>query len=112
MATAVKSIFPLFSGLTTSSSVQDSVAYDYENEIFFWMTFTYQSLGAILGGQAAVAGDTFIMVMMLQICAQLEILIHRIQVFPKLCKKKFPNNPEMEQLFLSDWVKHHDSLYL
>lgn len=99
-------------GLIKSATAVASIAYDIENRTLFWLAFVYQLLGAILGAQGAVAGDTFIMVMMLQICAQIEILIHRMQMFPKLCKMKFPNNPRMELVFLSDWVEHHDSLYL
>lgn len=110
MATGAKSVMPFIYGLTGSAF--QHAAFNLRDKISYWLTFSSQSLGPILGAQMGVASDTFIMVMMLQICAQMEILIHRMQVFPEICQKEFPNNPEMEQVILSDWVQHHDSLHL
>ncbi|XP_051159433.1 odorant receptor 4-like [Leptopilina boulardi] len=82
------------------------------NRIFFWLTFLHDSFGGPIAGQATVACDSFIMIMILQLTAQMEILIHRMQIFFELCKIKIPNNPHMEQIILKNWVQHHNSLHL
>lgn len=58
-----------------------------------------------------MASDTFIMAMILKMCAQMEILAYRMQIFPELCKTKYIKYPEMEQKILCDWIKQHESLY-
>lgn len=87
------------------------IPYNLKNRILFWLTYCYQNYGNIVGSQAAVASDTFIMAMILKMCAQMEILAYRMQIFPELCKTKYIKYPEMEQKILCDWIKQHESLY-
>lgn len=68
-------------------------------------------MGGFICGQGTTSGDTYIVTMMLQICAQVEILIYRMQIFPDICVTKFAKRPKIEQIFLKEWVKHHDFLY-
>lgn len=98
-------------GLTGSSYYNPWIPHKFESRLLFWLTITYQSLGGIVTGQASASGDTFIVAMMLQISAQLEILTHRMQIFPEVCETKFSKNTEMQQIFLNEWVQHHISLY-
>lgn len=107
-----RSIIPLAKGDQTSLPYNAWIPYNLENRIFFWLTFTFQSVGAMITGQVIVAGDAFVIVMMLQLCVQIEILIHRIEDFPELCKKQLINNSANEQIILGNWIQHHNSLYL
>ncbi|XP_033218489.1 odorant receptor 4-like [Belonocnema kinseyi] len=88
------------------------VPYSLENGTSYWLTYVLYFVGFMIIAQISVAGDTFAIVMMLQLCAQLEILKHRILKYPQLCMKEFPKNPRTEQRNLGKWIEHHNSLYI
>ena len=52
--------------------------------LLFWATYAVQATGSITTGQVTIAVDTHIMVMMIQLCTQLEILMYRMHKFPEL----------------------------
>ncbi|XP_033218488.1 odorant receptor 4-like [Belonocnema kinseyi] len=86
--------------------------YSLENGTSYWLTYLLYVVAFMIAAQTSVASDTFAIVMMLQLCAQLEILKHRIQKYPQLCMKEIPKKPRMEQRNLGKWIKHHNSLYI
>lgn len=108
----LRSIIPLAKGSKRSLPYDAWIPYNLENKTTFWLTFILQTLGAVIAAEGSVACDTFVVVIMLQLCAQVEILIHRMSIFPKICKMEFPNNNKKEQIVLSNWIQHHNLLYL
>ncbi|XP_043473271.1 odorant receptor 67a-like isoform X2 [Leptopilina heterotoma] len=112
IATCVsKAIFPFVKGLKPSSFFQAWVPYDLENRFFFWLTFVIQNFGLLICGQATVACDTFILALILRICAEIDVLVYRMEIFPEMCKKSFINYSKTEKIVLNEWIQHHESLY-
>ena len=86
------------------------VPYNLNNRISFWLTYLLQAVGSITCAEVTMAVDTFAMAMMLQLCAQLDILMYRIQKYARLSRQKSYNAKE-ENIFLGSWVQHHQSMY-
>ena len=87
------------------------VPYNLDNRISFWLTYLLQAMGSFTSGEATIAIDTFAMTMMLQLCAQLDILMYRIQKYAQLCGEN-SFNTKGEDIFLESWVLHHQSMYM
>ena len=112
MTIIIRALAPLTKGLNAGLPYKTWVPYSLENRLFFWLTYFLQALGSFGIGEATIAIDTFIMVMMLQICAQLEILMYRIQKQFRLCaNQQHPYSIE-EQNVLGIWIQHHESIYM
>ena len=106
---------PLTKGLNAGLPYKAWVPYSLENRLFFWLTYLLQVIGTFGAGEATIAIDSFIMVMMLQMCAQLEILIYRMQKFPHLCAQRLKqpwNTQRQEQIVLGMWIRHHEIIYM
>ena len=75
----------LLKGSSASLPYKSWIPYNLENRLIFWVTYAVQATGSITEGHVTIAADTHIMVMMIQLCAQLEILLYRMHKFPELC---------------------------
>ena len=108
-----RSLTPLANGLIDATLPYKAWApYDLENRILFWLTFFGQTVSSMITGQATVAVDTFAMVMMLQLSAQLKILKHRIQKLPQLYMKESNLNAKKEEIIIGMWIQHHNSMHM
>lgn len=84
-----------------------------DNRLSFWMAYALQAVGSFGIGEATIAIDTFAMVMMLQLCSQLEILMHRIQNYPYLSlEEKIYSDIPQSKSDIGLWVEHHQSMYM
>ncbi|XP_033218490.1 odorant receptor 46a-like [Belonocnema kinseyi] len=79
------------------------VPYSLENSTSYWLTYLFHLVASMIAAETSVAADTFVIVMMLQLSAQLEILAHRIQNYPRLRMN--------EQKTFGKWIQHHNFLY-
>ncbi|KAI4502478.1 hypothetical protein M0802_002390 [Mischocyttarus mexicanus] len=61
--------------------------YDHSSEIMFWLSLIHQSIALLVVANSSVAHETIISGLMIQICAQLEILSHRIKTLPTFATK-------------------------
>lgn len=111
ISVTAKTTIPLLRGDLKSLPYGGWIPYNIDSRLTFWMTFVFQSLGAIIVSNVIVASDGFIVAMLLQLCSQIEILIHRMNMFPKLYKTQIKVYSERQHLFLVDWIQHHNSLY-
>lgn len=62
--------------------------YDYTSLFLFWFTSIQELMAIIFGGIVNVATETTVLGFCLQICAQIEILKHRLQKMMKPSKKE------------------------
>lgn len=108
----IKAAAPLVKGSKALLPYKSWVPYSLENRLLFWLTYLLQTVGSFGVGEATIAIDTFVMAMMLQLCAQLEILMHRMQKYPGLCAKHSCNTEKQEQIFLGMWIEHHECMYM
>lgn len=77
----------------------------------------YQSVGLCLCANSSVAHETLISGMMIQICAQFEILCHRVHMLPELlmeAEKNSESNHNLktrERMIIRDLIQHHLYVY-
>ncbi|XP_019885710.2 odorant receptor 46a-like [Camponotus floridanus] len=64
------------------------VPYDYTSPFLFWLTSIQELVATIFGTIVNVATETTVLGFCLQICAQIEILKHRLQKMMKSSKKE------------------------
>ncbi|XP_025266863.1 odorant receptor Or1-like [Camponotus floridanus] len=87
------------------------VPYDYTSPLLFWFTSIQEVVAVIFGTIVNVATETTVLGFCLQICAQIEILKHRLQTMMKSNKKKeIPislNNTSNGRSILSEHILHH-----
>lgn len=88
------------------------VPYDYTSPLLFWFTSIQELVAIIFGTIVNVATETTVLGFCLQICAQIEILKHRLQRMMKSSeKKKTPrislNDASNETGRLSEHILHH-----
>ncbi|XP_043480715.1 uncharacterized protein LOC122510271 [Leptopilina heterotoma] len=87
---------------------------EIEKRLSFWMIYGLQTIGSFGAGQTTIAIDTFAMTMMLQLCSQLEILMHRMQKYPYLSleTKIYGDIRQKRENNIGMWVQHHQSMYM
>ena len=92
----------LLKGSSASLPYKSWIPYNHENTLIFWLTYAVQAAGSITAGHVTIAVDTYIMVMMIQLRAHLEILIYRMHKFPELCLAEncYYDNPQKQGLML------------
>lgn len=116
-----KTTIPLLRGDFTTLPYSGWIPYSLESRTIFWLTFTFQSMGAMIVTNVIAATDSFIITMLLQLYAQIEILIHRMNMFSelhrmednakKLYKTNVSNYYKREKIFLINWIQHHNFIY-
>lgn len=109
----LKAIAPLTKGFNATLPYKSWTPYNIDNRITLWVTYFIQAVGSITAGHVTIAVDTFIMSMMIQLCAQLEILMHRIKKYPEFCFKTkiYDDGPHRQKIILGMWIEHHESMY-
>lgn len=109
----LKATAPLTKGSSAILPYKAWTPYNLENRIIFWLTYIIQAIGSTTAGHITIAVDTFIMAMMIELCAQLEILMYRMKKYPEFCMKtKIYNDGQQKQkIILGMWIQHHESIY-
>ena len=87
--------------------------YTINSKSVFWLTYIYQSLSVWMGACVSGSFEGLMLVMILRICAQIDIIVNRLNTFPKLHQN---NNSEYipfeeECKLIRDCVRHHIHLY-
>ncbi|XP_043465778.1 odorant receptor 9a-like [Leptopilina heterotoma] len=88
--------------------------YSLDTKVMFCITYIYQIVAVLMSVCITASVEGLALTLMLQISAQLELCVHRIQFLPKICKKF---NSELyirqgESKLIKDCVKHHKHIYL
>ncbi|KAK2576113.1 hypothetical protein KPH14_007446 [Odynerus spinipes] len=91
--------------------------YDCSSSFAFWFTVIHQSVALLVCANSSVAHETLISCLMLQICAQLEILGHRIKHLPKMFEEvekdsNFTENWKIqEKRIVRELIEYHLYIY-
>lgn len=104
-----------FGGLTKGKNItlpfKASYPYDYNNcSSKFWLSYISQCLSVYCGSLVTIGFETFIMVLIIQICSQLDIIYHRLQTLPYLNKNNMSNETK-EAKIIKECVLHHNYIY-
>ncbi|XP_072762547.1 uncharacterized protein [Anoplolepis gracilipes] len=87
------------------------IPYDYSSPIILWLTSIQELMILICGAIINIATETTVLGFCLQICAQIEILKHRLHNMMKLREKKTSRNSLNDTLNktgrLSEHILHH-----
>ena len=87
--------------------------YTINSKLVFWLTYIYQSLSVWMAACVLGSFEGLMLVMILRICAQIDIIVNRLNTFPKLQQN---NNSEYiafeeECKLIRDCIRHHIHLY-
>lgn len=91
--------------------------YDHSSDIMFWLSLIHQSVALLVCANASVAHETIISGLMLQICGQLEILGHRIEMLPillEVARKNYDriiNWTREERRIIRELIEYHLYIY-
>lgn len=87
--------------------------FSLESKWIFFLTYLYQTVGLIMAATTSAAVEGLALTFMLQTCAQLEIIIHRLYLLPQLRKSTEPEWSlcKRESRVISKCVKHHIYMY-
>lgn len=109
----LKAIGPLFQKNNEELPYKAWMPCEIEKRLSFWMIYGLQTIGSFGAGQTTIAIDTFAMTMMLQLCSQLEILMHRMKKYPYLyLETKIYGDIRQREKKIGMWVQHHQSMYM
>ncbi|XP_015180561.1 PREDICTED: odorant receptor Or1-like [Polistes dominula] len=91
--------------------------YDHTSSTMFWITLLHQTFGLMVCANSSVAHETIISGLMIQICAQLEILCHRARILPMLLEKEQKNCTSekdlkrIENRVIGELIEYHLYVY-
>lgn len=106
-------LVPLASRNVTTLPLPTWLPYSLDDsKLVFSLSYLHQSIGIIMTVTISVAMESLALTMSLQICGQLEIIIHRLNLIPELCEKKnFVKSDYHEAELTKRCVKHHLFVY-
>ncbi|XP_033220932.1 odorant receptor 46a-like [Belonocnema kinseyi] len=83
------------------------------SESLFLFTYLYEGLFLVILGEMSIGIESLALMMMLQICAQTEIIAYRLQSLPKLWKENCSKSVmyQYELRLIKDCVIHHLNTY-
>lgn len=81
--------------------------YNLNSKSLFILTYIHQGISSSLAACATSAVESLAFVIIIQICAQYEILNHRLNLLPELTKKLQPHHHHCESKIIKDFVKLH-----
>ncbi|XP_032676937.1 odorant receptor 94b-like isoform X2 [Odontomachus brunneus] len=91
--------------------------FDLSSVAVFLPLLIFQSVGLLLCANSSVAHETLISGLMIEICAQFEILCHRAHMLPTLLMEAEKNSQSKqdlkarERLIIRDLIEHHLFVY-
>ena len=87
--------------------------YTINSKPLFWLTYIYQSLSVWMSACLTVSFETLTMIIILQVCAQIDIIIERLNMLPearKNCNSEYILH-QREIKIIKDCVRHHIHIY-
>ncbi|XP_051167897.1 odorant receptor 67a-like [Leptopilina boulardi] len=110
---ATTSMSPLLKRNNLALPLKGWYPYNLDIKSMFCFTYFYQTIAVLMSAYIIASVDGFALTLMLQICAQLEICIHRLQSLSKMSAKKNSNINLclQESKVLKDCMKHHTHVY-
>ncbi|EFN89437.1 hypothetical protein EAI_17051 [Harpegnathos saltator] len=102
---------------TSTLPVYNWAPFDLSSMAVFLPMLIYQSFALCLCANSSVAHETLISGLMIQICAQFEILCHRAHILPILLKQAEKDSESKqdlrtrEKLIVRDLIQHHLYVY-
>nr|UEN71236.1 olfactory receptor 53 [Gregopimpla kuwanae] len=88
------------------------VPFEYvESRWRYAAAYTYQTFGILIGAGIGIGFDTLVPGMMLQTCAQLNILMNRFNKMPEMLRASNSVIPNAEITLLAQNVKHHITIF-
>ncbi|XP_043480574.1 odorant receptor 23a-like [Leptopilina heterotoma] len=105
---------PLVFNNVTSLPLPTWLPYSLESSLVFSLSYLHQSLGIFMTVTISIAMESLALTISLQICGQLEIIIHRLNLIPELYENK--NNfkadlYEQEAELTKRCIEHHLYVY-
>lgn len=87
--------------------------YSLNSRPLYLLTYMHQGLATTLSVFVTSSVESLALVIILQICAQYEILIYRLNFLPKISKTNYSRvfNYQMESKMIKDCVKHHIHIF-
>ncbi|XP_051169296.1 uncharacterized protein LOC127286760 [Leptopilina boulardi] len=87
--------------------------YSLDSSIAFIFSYLHQSISTFMIATLSVAMESLALTICLQICGQLDIIIHRLNLLPELWKKNDVKSDPYEQEIelIKRCVKHHLYVY-
>ena len=87
--------------------------YTLNSKPLFWLTYIHQSLSAWMAACLTGSFETLTMIIILQVCAQIDIIIERLNMLPELQKNCYSEYVlhYQEIKIIKDCVRHHIHLY-
>lgn len=85
-----------------------------DGKIYLYITFVYQVFNSYARSILICCIDMYLIIIMRQICAQLQIFKHRLELLPLLISennKHYVENKKNELKILKDWISHHRHVY-
>ncbi|XP_033220402.1 odorant receptor 9a-like [Belonocnema kinseyi] len=89
------------------------IPYSLESKITYFFTYFHQIVCIMMAACITASVESLAMVIMLHICAQLEIIVHRLKSLPRLQEKSNSQSIiyELESKLIKDCVNHHIHTY-
>ena len=87
--------------------------YSINSKPVFCLTYIYQSLSVWMAASLTGSFETFTMIIILQVCAQIDIIIERLNMLPEVrknCNSEYILHHQ-EIRIIKDFVRHHIHLY-
>lgn len=87
--------------------------YDLDSKVFYLLTYIYEGFGLQIGICVTCSVESLALVIILQICAQYDIFMYRLNFLPEQSKKRghefFTYKAECQ--IVKDCVKHHMQIF-
>ncbi|XP_043465772.1 odorant receptor 85b-like [Leptopilina heterotoma] len=87
--------------------------YALDSNVLFRVTYGFQSIALVMAAFTSASVEGLVLTFILQTCAQLELLFHRLQLIPHLLKdyKLHSDLWIHESNLITDCIKHHMHIY-
>lgn len=107
-------LVPLTSKSVTTLPLPAWTPYSLDSKLVFTLSYLHQSIGIFVTTTISAAMDSLALTVMLQICAQLEIIMHRLNLISKNSSKYDVKSDQYdhEKEFTKRCIKHHLYVYL
>lgn len=106
-------LVPLASKTVTTLPLPTWLPYSVDSRLIFTLTYLHQSFGMFMTVMISIATETLALTIMLQICAQLEIIAHRLNLISQLSIKNDVKSDQYDQEkeLTKRCIKHHLYIY-
>lgn len=82
--------------------------YNLESRIIFCLTYLFQAIAIIMAACTSACVEGLALTIILQICAQLDVMSYRLYLLPRL---QHEQDCRRERSIIADCIKHHIHIY-